>query len=1355
MSTSQSRLFKAVVASSIAVTGVASVSAIQSTDVSAKELKELLNRGIFTQLENGVLKNPAGKEMPSNAFARDSFELSIMHFNDSHSNAEKMPKLVTAVNEVRAERPDALLLNAGDVFSGTLYFNEFKGMADLQLMNLMKVDAMTFGNHEFDLGSSAEGHKALADFIKAANFPFVSANVDFSNDALFTGLFNTKIKTNAKDSNIYTGIVKVINGERVGIFGLTTAETESISSPGSIAFENYIEEAKKMVTEFEKIGVNKVVALTHIGYDDNVAVDNDIQLATAVEGIDVIVGGHSHTELKQPVVIDEGEEPTVIVQAYQYADYLGQLDLTFDKKGVVREYAGKLIKTADKAENAEAAKLLETYSSKIREIESTEIGATATDVFENPRLSGDLTKPSVRKNETALGNLITDGMLVKAKRYNSNVIMALQNGGGIRSAIDAGPITVGEVIKVLPFGNTLATMELTGAEIKQAFETSFKAYPAENGGFLHVAGAKVVFDSEKPAGSRVVSVAYQNAEGSFTKLKDSELYTIATNAFTAKGGDGYEVFAKAYAEGRVTDLGLSDWENFRDHLVSLGTVTPKVEGRIVDAVNLRPKDVLISEYIEGSSFNKAIEIYNGTGKDIDLSQYTLELYSNGAATASNKVTLAGTLKHGDVYVLYHKDANEAIKVKGDLVATNVINFNGDDAVVLRKSGQVIDSIGQVGFDPGTSWGTTVKTADMTLLRKTSVITGDTNISDEFIPEAEWTALPKDDASNLGLYTGETSSPENPTDPEQPPVTNETYIHDIQGAGHTSPLLGQKVAGVEGIVTFTFTSGGSHYYMIQTPDAKVDNNSATSEAVLLYSGKNPWPITVGDKVSVSGTVSEYAYEGYADRNTTDLKTTQINVRDDQGGQVTPLEKNVALPKPVAINELKLSFIDSDKLQTFNPTIDAIDYWESLEGMRVQVADVKAVAPQEHGDLVTVLKNAPTNTLNGGLLLEKNNANPNRIQFRLEPNVAARDFDVITGDQFKGPITGVVGYSYQNYKIYASLSDTQAAHVKGNTTPEKTSIVEAADKLTIASYNLENFSNNTSETSADKAQKLARAIGLDMNTPDIIGVTEVQDNNGSTDDNTTDASQSYERLIAEIEKQTGVKYAYLNINPVNNQDGGAPGANIRVGFLYNPERVTLPAGINAGDATTAVVYDGANLTLNPGRIDPTNPAFSSSRKPLAAQFVFNGQSVIVIANHWNSKGGDTPLFGAQQPPVYGSEAQRKQIAQVVYNFIADIKGKNPNANVVSLGDFNDFQFSDALAIHEGSLMTNMMNKLDPLDRYTYVFQGNSQVLDHILVSKNLDEKTVVDALHINADFTDRAGRASDHDPVMVQIDFTQVQ
>ncbi|RZT21397.1 bifunctional metallophosphatase/5'-nucleotidase [Fictibacillus sp. BK138] len=514
-----------------------------------------------------------------------SFNLSLMHTNDTHAHLDNVAKLVTAVKEERAENPDALLLNAGDVFSGTLYFNEFKGQADLEFMNLLDYDLMTFGNHEFDLGSSPEGHQALADFVKYAEFPFVSTNVDFSNDPKLSPLYKDKMKRNAKEGNIYPTVIKKVNGEKVGFIGLTTEETVDISSPEGVVFENYIEEAEEAVKKLERRGINKVVAITHLGYDDNPAYDNDLELAKHVEGLDVIVGGHSHTKLTEPVVVANDEngqskDPTVIVQASQYSEFLGTLDVQFNKKGEVIGQAGELIEVKTKAEDPEAAELLQKYSSKIEELKNTPTGGVAEKELANPRSEGD--GPSVRSNETELGNLITDGMLDKAKEFNPNVLMAFQNGGGIRAPIDQGEITYGDVLTTLPFGNTLATMTLSGAEIKNALEHSVSQSPKEHGGFLHVSGMKFTYDSTQPVGSRVVSMDVETAEGEFTPLSLDQEYVIATNAFTAKGGDGFTVFKNAYEQGRVTDLGASDWENLRDYVAELGTVNPQIEGRIVD-----------------------------------------------------------------------------------------------------------------------------------------------------------------------------------------------------------------------------------------------------------------------------------------------------------------------------------------------------------------------------------------------------------------------------------------------------------------------------------------------------------------------------------------------------------------------------------------------------------------------------------------------------------------------------------------------------------------------------------------------------------------------------------------------------
>lgn len=1045
-------------------------------------------------------------------------------------------------------------------------------------------------------------------------------------------------------------------------------------------------------------------------------------------------------------------------------------------------------------------------------------------------------------------------------------------------------------------------------------------------------------------------------------------------------------------------------------ILVLSMFTPVSSNNVQAAENAT--DLIIAEYIEGSSTNKAIELYNGTGAPVDLGAYSVELYSNGNTEVQGSVDLSGTLAHEETYVIFNSGSVDAIKEQGDLQNNTVANFNGDDAIVLKNNGEIIDSIGQIV-------DRVENIKDVTLVRNSNVMTGDTNPNDAFDPSVEWTAYPRDTFEHLGTHTmeeSESETPEDPVNPEEPEETEEaaepisiadaraqatgevtvqgtvtaklkntihiqdetaaiairptslnvqlgdeititgsldeyngllqlqnatlvgvatqvgipepavltgdqlneenesklatvrkitlesvqegngwanftatdgteflvrdetgtldlsvgtTYdsitgivqqfnddyqiiprnaadviangsavqavtatpaggtiasgskvtlstttdkaiiyyttngdeptensevyqepivvdqamtikaiavkegletstvtefaydvfdqeagmqIHDIQGESHESALNNTFVTDIQGVVTYTYKLGSGNYFHFQTPDELADENPKTSEGMVVYTGNRASDVQIGDLVNVTGTVDEYHIDGYYDTKAdTDLAVTQINARDDRSGVVSVVENGVELPTPIQIDESNLpsEVIDNDGFAEFDPEEDAIDFWESLEGMLVEVGTVKAVSPQEHGDLITVLEGRETNTLHGGVKLTEETANPDRIQFKLYDNNAARDFEVATGDKFEGPITGVVNYGFQNYKIYTDLEDMEARHVEGNATPETTTIDKNKDELTVASYNLENFSNNRSSSSEDKAQKLARAFAKDMQSPDIIGVTEVQDNNGQ-DAGDSAANESYERLIQAIVDAGGVEYEYANIDPVNNADGGAPDANIRVGFLYNPDRVTLTEGMPAGDATTAVGYENGKLTHNPGRIDPTNQAFDDSRKPLAAQFDFQGENVVVLVNHWNSKSGDTPLFGSTQPPVYGSEEQRKEIARVVNGFVEDIKADNPNANIVSVGDFNDYQFTDALKIHEGDHMTNMINHVEANDRYTYLFQGNSQVLDHILVSNSLVEATEIDILHINADFTDMAGRASDHDPVMVQVD-----
>lgn len=560
-----------------------------------KAIKILYNKGITNGTSN-VTFLPAltltriqlAKMLVLAEQKQEKYDLTVMHTNDTHARVEMAPQRLTAVNEVRTLKPNSLLLDGGDVFTGTLYFNEFTGKPDVEFMNMMGYNAMTFGNHEFDLGSSPDGHKALADFVKNANFKMLAGNVDFSSDLLFDRLIT------GKDAKIKSYIIEEVNGEKYGIFGLTTPDTAGISSPGKVKFaEDYIAEAKKIVAELEAQGINRIIAVTHIGNEAIEGTANDQALAAGVPEIDIIVGGHSHSKVEPPQKVDNGKHgPTIIVQANEYSKYLGTLDVSFDGNGVITKHRGELIEVAKKAPNADALKVLKPYKEQVEKKMNEKIGVTLKTTLTNPRG----TPISVRSHETALGNIITDGMLAKAKQLEGEnaehpTIFAMQNGGGIRVPIEASEVTTGQIIAVLPFGNTLAHVSLTGKEIKEVFEHSFAKFPEEEGGFLHIAGGKVEVDTSQPSGERVISVSYEGKDGEWVALdltNDEELFKIATNAFTAKGGDAYTTLGKAYEEGRGGDYGDSeaDWENLRNRLVYLQEnnieITDQPAGRIID-----------------------------------------------------------------------------------------------------------------------------------------------------------------------------------------------------------------------------------------------------------------------------------------------------------------------------------------------------------------------------------------------------------------------------------------------------------------------------------------------------------------------------------------------------------------------------------------------------------------------------------------------------------------------------------------------------------------------------------------------------------------------------------------------------
>ncbi|MEH2285643.1 MAG: putative Ig domain-containing protein [Nostoc sp.] len=572
------------------------------------------------------------------------------------------------------------------------------------------------------------------------------------------------------------------------------------------------------------------------------------------------------------------------------------------------------------------------------------------------------------------------------------------------------------------------------------------------------------------------------------------------------------------------------------------------------------------------------------------------------------------------------------------------------------------------------------------------------------------------------------------------------IHDIQGASHISGLNGQKVADVAGIVTVLKSNG----FYLQDPNPDSDNR--TSEGIFVFTSSAP-TVQVGDSVLVDGTVSEFRPGGATSAN---LTTTEII-----SPTIAKLSSGNVLPTATILGNggrtIPTSVIDNDTTgnietgtTTFDPAQDGIDFYESLEAMRVQVNNPVAVSPTNSFGEIWLLgdngANATGRTARAGVVISPNDFNPERIQIDDTLFTSGSSPQVNVGATFS-TITGVVDYSFSNYEVLPT-----SVSVTANTlTKEVTNLTPTTDQLTVATFNVENLDPGDGAT---KFNNLASRIVNNLKAPDIISLEEIQDNNGPTNDSVVDASNTFQILINAITAAGGPTYQYRQINPVDDTNGGEPGGNIRVGFLFNPNRVNFvdrPGGTSTSNTTVTNLSGVPTVSNSPGLIDPTNSAFTSSRKPLVGEFTFNGKTVYIIGNHFNSKGGDQPLYGPNQPPTLTSEVQRQQQATVVKNFVQSILAIAPNANVVVAGDLNDFEFSNPVSILESAGLTSLIETLPANERYTYNFEGNAQTLDHVLVSNNLRSKLDgYDVVHVNSEFADQN---SDHDPSVARFNLAK--
>jgi len=747
-------------------------------------------------------------------------------------------------------------------------------------------------------------------------------------------------------------------------------------------------------------------------------------------------------------------------------------------------------------------------------------------------------------------------------------------------------------------------------------------------------------------------------------------------------------------------------------------------------------DVVISQVYGGGGnsgatlTNDFIELYNTGSTTVDLTGWSVQ-YASAAGTTWQVTALSGSLAPATHYLVQEgagaggttplpaPDATGSIAMSatsGKVALVTASTALGCGAA-CSSAANVRDFIGYGtanDFETAAAPGLSNTTAD---LRSDAGTDTDNNSVD---------------------FTAGTPNPRNSTGnggPPPPPPTS-AFIHDIQGAAHRSPLVGQHVTSVPGIVTAVSTNG----FWFQDPNP--DNNPATSEGVFVFTSSHP-TVAVGDSVLVTGTVSEFRPGGAA----TNLSNTEI-------GSPTVTVEATGQPVPAAIvigeggvSAPPLPRTDSPgNVETgpFDPTNNALDFYESMEGMLVAVNNAQVVGPTNSFDEIPIVpgNTDARRTPHGGVLYSY--ADPNTERLIMDATLAPVP-QVSVGATFPGLTTGVLDYDFGNYYLHALATPTVTP---SPIQPEVTRAQNALE-LAVATYNVENLAPTDPQSKFDA---LAAGLVHNLQSPDIVSLEEIQDNDGAVDDGVVAANLTLDKLVAAITAAGGPQYYYREIDPINDTNGGQPGGNIRVAFLFRTDRGVVFIDKPGGGPTSAVgvtkVRGQAQLTQSPGLIDPTNAAWDDSRKPLVGQFQFRGHQLIVIGDHFNSKGGDDPLMGRFQPPERPSETQRHQQATVERGFIDQIRAANPDTPIVVLGDLNDFEFSETADILVGDgFMTDLPRTLPANERYSYDFEGNSEVLDHILMSARLTVRPFdYDVVHINSEF---ANQTSDHEPQVVRI------
>jgi uncharacterized protein len=735
--------------------------------------------------------------------------------------------------------------------------------------------------------------------------------------------------------------------------------------------------------------------------------------------------------------------------------------------------------------------------------------------------------------------------------------------------------------------------------------------------------------------------------------------------------------------------------------------------------------------------NDFVELYNRSDAAVDVSGWVVQYYSATGSVGGNATLSGSVAPHHSYLVQMGPGAGGTTALPTpDATGTAAMSAASGRVDLLQTDSTVADRVGYGAATvaegtPAPGLGNTTSAT-----RNGPCVDTDDNATDFRATDP----------------TPENSTVDKPACTVTPPVDDPETIDQIQGTSHTSPYKGKPVNGVRGVVTAIGPTG----YWVQSPAADAD--IATSEGLFVFTNKAAITVAIGDDLSIDGSISEFRPGGGTNLTTTELTGPKITVISSGNPLPAPVVLGVDRTAPQQViedgNPLNVEYL----LALFRPATDAIDFYESLEGMRVTVRDAKVVGATKSFGEMTVIPGKHVNaitTKRGGVLYSGYD-HPNAMRVQLDDALLPPGSMPLAsvGDSIPGDTVGVIDYSFNNPKLEVTATPTlKLGGLKREVTKRA-----SRDQLAVSTFNVENLAPSDPQV---KFERLAGQVVHNLQSPDILALEEFQDNSGAVQDLTVDSSQTSDKLIAAITAAGGPAYSARWVNPQDLTDGGAPGGNIRQVFFYRADRGVGFVAAPAGDATTAesltMIHGKPHLALNPGRITPTNAAWTSSRKPLVGEFTFHGATIFAIANHFASKGGDDPLFGQWQQPVRSSEIQRHLQAQEVRSFLDQLLAADARANVVVLGDINDFEFSQTIDLMVGSGRTAMVDlprTLKVSERYSYVFEGNSQVLDQILISRALAvaphgsrcSSFDYDIVHTNSEFYDQD---SDHDPQVVRL------